>query len=163
MASPPLCIAILVVNETSSSVTVPLTKQGPCSDRARPGPTPEAIPKIHGFGPPVRPRNRLKTLKENLCECWQRLAGPTTALPKFRVFLHSRCECGTDDRRPGVPTRSNIRELLRERQKVPHLAIFPSPLAWIVSPLGSSARRPMSHTASRGLASAEILLPVLKR
>ena len=35
----------LVVNETSSRVTVPPTRQGPCSDSARPGPTPEAISK----------------------------------------------------------------------------------------------------------------------
>ena len=46
MASTPLCIAILVVNEASSSVTVPPPRQGPCSDNARRGPTPEAISKI---------------------------------------------------------------------------------------------------------------------
>ena len=40
-----LIYAIFIVNETSSSVTVPSTKQGPCSDRARSGPTPEAISK----------------------------------------------------------------------------------------------------------------------
>ena len=40
-----LIYAIFIVNETSSSVTVPSTKQGPCSDSARSGPTPEAIPK----------------------------------------------------------------------------------------------------------------------
>ena len=37
--------AIFIVNETSSSVTVPSTKQGPCSDSARSGVTPEAISK----------------------------------------------------------------------------------------------------------------------
>ena len=45
MASPPLYIAILLVNETSSSVTVPPTRQGPCSDSARSGPMQEAISK----------------------------------------------------------------------------------------------------------------------
>ena len=42
---PSLCIEIAVVNETSSSVTVPPTRQGPCSDSARPRLTPEAIAK----------------------------------------------------------------------------------------------------------------------
>ena len=35
--------AIFVVNKTPSSVTVPSTKQGPCSDSAKSGATPEAI------------------------------------------------------------------------------------------------------------------------
>ena len=45
MTSPPLCIAILAVKETSSSVTVPSTRQGPCSDNERTGSMPEAISK----------------------------------------------------------------------------------------------------------------------
>ena len=40
-----LMYAIFIVNETPFSVTVPSTKQGPCSDSARSGPTPEAISK----------------------------------------------------------------------------------------------------------------------
>ena len=40
-----LIYAIFIVNETSSSVTVPSTKQGPCSDSAKSGATPEAISK----------------------------------------------------------------------------------------------------------------------
>ena len=40
-----LMYAIFIVNKTSSSVTVPPTKQGPCSNNARSGPTPEAISK----------------------------------------------------------------------------------------------------------------------
>ena len=40
-----LMYAIFIVNETSSSVTVPPTKQGMCSDSASSGPTPEAISK----------------------------------------------------------------------------------------------------------------------
>ena len=38
-----LIYAIFTVNDTLSSVRVPSTKQGRCSDRARSGPTPEAI------------------------------------------------------------------------------------------------------------------------
>ena len=40
-----LIYAIFIIKETSSSVTVPPTKQGPCSDSARSGPTPEAKAK----------------------------------------------------------------------------------------------------------------------
>ena len=40
-----LIYAIFIVNETSFSVTVPSTKQGPCSDSERSGPTPQAISK----------------------------------------------------------------------------------------------------------------------
>ena len=40
---------IMIMNEMSSNVTVPLTEQGPCSDSARPGPTPEAVSKLRGF------------------------------------------------------------------------------------------------------------------
>ena len=40
-----LMYAIFIVNETSPSVTVPPTKQGPCFDSARSGPTPESISK----------------------------------------------------------------------------------------------------------------------
>ena len=42
---PPLCLAISLVKEISSTVTVPPTRQEPCSDGAMPGPTPEAISK----------------------------------------------------------------------------------------------------------------------
>ena len=40
-----LIYANFMVNKTSFSFTVPLTKQGPCSDSATSGPTPEAISK----------------------------------------------------------------------------------------------------------------------
>ena len=40
-----LIYAVFIVNETSSSVTVPLTKQRLCSDSARSGPTLEAVSK----------------------------------------------------------------------------------------------------------------------
>ena len=117
MASSPLCTASLVVNETSSSVTVPPTRQGPCSDNARPGPT-----KLPGFGRPARPRNRLETPKEDLGKRWPRSASTTVARTKFRGFQHSPWEYGTDQRRPGLPTRSQCHEFLRELQKAPHRA-----------------------------------------
>ena len=39
-------------------------------------------------------------------------------------------------------TRSHFRELLHERQKAPHRANFPSPLAWVV---GSGIVRPETN------------------
>ena len=116
MASPPLCIAVLVVSETSSSVTVPPTRQGPCSDSARPGPTPEAIAKTSGLWS----AGTYKTPKEDLGERWPRLTGMTAALTKSREFQHSWWGCRTGERRPRVPTRPHFRELLRERQKLPY-------------------------------------------
>ena len=124
MASPPLFIANLVVNETSSSVTAPPTRQGPCSDSARPGPTPEVILNLPSFGRPVRPRSRSDTPKEDLGERWPQSTSTTVARTKFRGFQHSPWEYGTGRRRPGVLTRSHCRELLRERQKAPHRAFF---------------------------------------
>ena len=121
MASPPLCIAISVVDETLSSVSTP-NEAGECSDSSRPGPTPEAISKGPGFGRPARPRNRSKIPKEDLRKRWPRWTSMTVARTKFRGFQHSPWEYGASQRRPGVPTRSHCRELLRERQKVPHRA-----------------------------------------
>ena len=40
-----LMYAIFIVTEMSSRATIPPTKQGPCSDSSRSGPTPEAISK----------------------------------------------------------------------------------------------------------------------
>ena len=162
MTSPPLCIANLIVNETWSRVTVPPTRQGPCSDSAGPGPTPDAISKTSWLWS-AGPRNRSETPKENLDKRWPRSTSTTAARTKFCGFQHSPWEYGTDQRRPGVPTRSHCREFLRERQK----SASPSknfPLHWCGSlARESSARRPMPHTGSRGLASANRLLPVLKR
>ena len=119
-------------------------------------------PKLPGFGRPARPRNRSETPEEDLGKRWLRSASTTAARTKFRGFQHSPWEYGTDQRKPGLPTRSHCREILRERQKTPHRAnIFP--LHWRGSlARGSSARRPMTHTGSRGQASANRLLPVLK-
>ena len=92
---------------------------------------------------------------------WPRLASTTAVMTKFREFHHSRWECGTGERRPGVPTRPHFRELLRERQNVLHRANFP--LHWrVLLALGSSARRPMPHTGSRGLASAKVVASAQK-
>ena len=120
MASPPLCIAILVVNEKSSSVTVPptrgrsrvLTAQGQ-------GRRQKLSPKIPGFGRPARPRNRSKTPKEDLGKRWPRSTSTTTARTKFRGFQFCPWECETGQSRPGLPTRCHVRELLREGQKAP--------------------------------------------
>ena len=124
MASPPVCIAHLVVNETSSSVTVPPTRQGPCSDSARPGRRQKLSQLLPGFGRPARPRKRSKTSKEDLGKRWPRSTSTTAARTKFRGFQHSPWEYGTGQRRPCVPIRSHCREMLRERQKAPHRANF---------------------------------------
>ena len=81
-------------------------------------------PKLLGFGRPACARNRPETPKEDLGKRWPRSASTTAAPTKFRGFQHSPWEYGTDQRRPGLPTRSQCREFLRERQKTPHRAKF---------------------------------------
>ena len=81
-----LIYAIFFVNETSSSVIVSPTKQGPCSDSARSGPTPKAIylQTFTGFSLPTRPKNWSETPTGNLSERWPLL----TARPRrARDFL----------------------------------------------------------------------------
>ena len=46
------------------------------------------------------------------------------ARTKLRGVQHSPWEYGTNQRRPGLPTRSQCREFLRELQKAPHRAKF---------------------------------------
>ena len=55
-----LMYAILIVNGTSFSAAVPPTRQGPCSDGARAGPTPEAMSNTSRLlvGPRVRKTGR---------------------------------------------------------------------------------------------------------
>ena len=163
MASPPLCIAILVVNETSSSVTVPPTRQGPCSGSARPGPTPEAISKtswlwsagasekkaengIRGLWPASAALNEHDCGRDEIS--W---------IPVFPVEVRNR---------PAEAGFANPVSVSRIASRTAESA-SPSkffPIHWRGSlALGSSARRPMPHTGSRGLASANRLLPVLKR
>ena len=81
-------------------------------------------PKLPGFGRLARPRNRSETPKKDLGKRWPRSASTTAARMKFRGFQHSPWEYGTDQRRPGLPTRSQCREFLREWQKTPHRAKF---------------------------------------
>ena len=66
----------------------------------------------------------METPKEDLGKRWPRSASTTAARTKFRVFQHSPWEYGADQRRPGLPTRSQCRDFLRERQKAPHRAKF---------------------------------------
>ena len=81
-------------------------------------------PKRPCFGRPARLISRSETPREDLSKRWPRSASTTAARTKFRGFQHSPWEYGTDQRRPGLPTRSQCRELLRERQKAPHRANF---------------------------------------
>ena len=71
-------------------------------------------PNLPGFGRPARPRNRSETPKEDLGKRWPRSASTTAAGTQFRGFQHSPWEYGTDQQRPGLPNRSQCRELLRE-------------------------------------------------
>ena len=110
-------------------------------------------PNIPGFGRPVGSRNSLKTPKENFCKRWPRLTSATVAQTKFREFQQSRWMC-----QPGL-TFANCFANGRKR-----LTEHFFPLHWHGSmTLGASARRPMSHTGLRRLASANRMLPVLKR
>ena len=134
MTFPPLCFANLVVNETSSinSVTVSRRGRGRVLTAQGQGRRQKLSPKLPGFGRPARPRNTSETPKEDLSKRWSRSASTTAARTKFRGFQHSPWEYGTDQRRPGLPTRSQCREFLRELQKAPHRAnFFSSPLAWV--------------------------------
>ena len=118
MASPPLCIAILVVKETSASVTVPLTRQGHILAvrglRRREKLSPP------GFDRRVYPKNRPM---EGLGQRRPRSPSATAERTKCRGFQHFRLGCGIDEGRPGVAIRPRCRELLRERQRVPNQSI----------------------------------------
>ena len=162
MAFPPLCTAILVVKETSSSVTAPPTKQGPCSGSARPEMPSKAIAKTSGPWSAGAPKNRPKYPKEGLGKRRPRSPSATAERTRFRGFQHSWWRCGTDEGRPGVATRPRCRELLRERQKVPHRENV-SLSACVGFWLGGRLPGEIPHTRSRGLASAKRSLPVLLR
>ena len=123
MASPPLCNANLVVNETSSSVAVPPTSQGRLPKAEGQGRRQKPSANLPGFGRPALSRNRSKTPKEYLGRRWPRSTCTTAARTNFCGFQHSPWEDGTGQWRPGVPTRSHCREFLHERQKAPHRAI----------------------------------------
>ena len=162
MAPPPLCIAILVVNETSSDVTIPPTRRGPCSTSARSWPMSEAISKLHGFGRPVRPRNKAKIPKKVLLRALVALnrsgrgVDEISWIPAFPVRVRKRlekAECADPVSLSEIASRTAENASPRKRFSL-H---WHGPLA-----PGSSARRPMPHTGSRGMASAASLFPVLK-
>ena len=63
---PPLFTAIFVVNEASSSVMMPPTRQVPCSDSARQGRHQVVQLKPRGCCLPARHKTRSNTLMEDL-------------------------------------------------------------------------------------------------
>ena len=91
-----LMFAIFIVNKTSSSVTVPSTKQGPCSDSARSGPTPGAISKpLRLFIGQCAREICLKRLTERFASAGRCLR-PGRDSDEISWFLHSQCRCETD-------------------------------------------------------------------
>ena len=152
MASPPRCIANLVVNETSSSVTV-----RPSRGRSRvltargQGRRQKLSPKLSGFGRPARPRNKSETPREVSAGRRQR-----ARLRRGRNFLDSSIPRGsTEPTSRGRVCQSDltVANFFANGKKRLTEQIFP--LHWRGSlALGSSARRPIPHTGSRGLASA---------
>ena len=145
MTSSPLCIANMVVNETSSSVTVPPTRQGPCSDNARPRPTSEAsCKKSPGFGRPARPRNRSEILKRILASAGR---GQRALLWRGRKFMDSSIPRGSTDSanggrfcQPGLSVANffaNCRKRLTEQN-------VSSPLVWA---FGSGIIRPETNAS----------------
>ena len=135
MTSSPLCTSNMVVNETSSSVTVPPTRQGPCSDNAKAGPTPEAISQNFQalVGRRVREIGR-KLLKTTLASAgrgqrarlWRRRSCVDPSIPRGSTEPTSRgrvCQ-------PGLSLAkvfANCRKHLTEQN-------IPSPLAWAFGP-----------------------------
>ena len=158
----PLCYVLrfLVVNETSSSIRASRRGRGRVLTAQDQGRRRKLSSKLSGFGRQARPRNRSGPPKEYLGKRLPRSSSTTAALTKFREFQYSQWECGTGERMPGVPTRSQFREFLRERQETPHRAEHPPSTGvgrWLLYD------SPGDHTGSSGLASAKRLLPVLKR
>ena len=119
-------------------------------------------PKLPGFGRPARPRNRSETPREDLGKCWPRSASTTAARTKFRGFQHSRGSTEpTNGGRVCQPGLSVANFFANCRKRLTEQIFFP--LHWRgYLARGSSARRPMPHSGSRGQASANRLLPVLK-
>ena len=139
----PLCYVLrfLVVNETSSSIRASRRGRGRVLTAQDQGRRRKLSSKLSGFGRQARPRNRSGPPKEYLGKRLPRSSSTTAALTKFREFQYSQRECGTGERMPGVPTRSQFREFLRERQETPH------PLCYVlrflvVNETSSSIRAP---------------------
>ena len=131
MASSPLCIAILVVNETSSSVTVPPTRQGPRSGSAGPGPTPEAISKSSWLWLAGASEKKVENCERG---SWPALA----ALNEHDCGTVTDPAAGGRVRRPALIIANcfaNGRKRLPEK-------MLSSPLAWVV---GSGIIRPETN------------------
>ena len=145
---------IFVVNEKLSRVTVPPTRQRPCSDSARPGPTPETISKsswadarnylqifLALVGRCIREIGR-KLLRRTLASAGR---GQRERLRRGRHFVDSSIPRGSTEPtrggrvcQPGLPVTNfftNGRKRLTEQH-------FPSPLAWV---FGSEIIRPETN------------------
>ena len=88
--------AIFIVNKTSSSVTVPSTKQGPYSDSARSGPTPETISKPPRLLIGQRAREISRKRRRESFASAGRSCRPGRGADEISRFLHSQYRCGTD-------------------------------------------------------------------
>ena len=91
-----LIYATFIVYETSFSVTVSPTNQGPCSDSARSGPTPEAIFKPSRLLVGQRVREVGRKLRRGVFGSAGRCERPGCGADEISWFLHSQCRCGTD-------------------------------------------------------------------
>ena len=162
VTSPPLCIANLVVNETSSSVTVPPTRQGPCSDNEAKA---DARSYLQNFlalvGRRVREIGR-KLLKKTLSSAGR---GQQARLWRGRNFVDSSIPHGSKEPTNGgrvcQPGLSVANFFANCRKRLTEQIFFPFHWRGYLA-RGSSSRRPMPHSGSRGQASANRLLPVLK-
>ena len=79
MASPPLCIAILVVNETSLASQYPRRGRGRVLTAQGQGIRQTPSPNLPDFDRPALPRNRSKTPKDDLGKRWPRSTSTTAA------------------------------------------------------------------------------------
>ena len=121
-------LQILVVNETSSSVKVLPTRQGPCSDSARRGPTPEAISKTPWLWSAGAIGRKL---------LWRTLAsagrGQRARLRRGRDFVDSSIPRGSTEPTSGgrvcQPDLTVANFFANSRKRLTE-HIFPSPLAW---------------------------------
>ena len=124
-----LVYTIFIESETSSTITVPSTKQGPCSDSTRSGPTPEAIFKTPRLL--VGQRAREIGRKGKLCERWPLLTarprrGRDVLVLAFAVQVRNRLgEAGCAD----PVSLSRITSRTAENASPGQ---FFSPLAWVV-------------------------------
>ena len=91
-----LIYAMFIVNETSSSVKVPPTKQGPCSDIARSGPKPEAISEPSRGLVGQRAKEIGRKLRRDSFASAGRCFRPGRGADEISWFLHSQCRCGTE-------------------------------------------------------------------